>query len=230
MPARAVLLGALVSMTAGLDRTAVLQAMLGRPLVVAPLTGWLLGDAASGLAIGVMLELLWLSRLPVGAAIPIDDTQVAVGATVLAVGIAPALGLAGPGVVPFALLLALPFGKTSQWYERWMRTRNQRLLHRADAALAVGDLRRMERFHLSGVANFAASALASYFTIVAGGSLLLWLTAPLLLPLTAATHSWIALVLLIVGSAVLIHTLHLRRGVLLFAAAFVGVFLFFRLT
>lgn len=224
MPLAAVSWGALVALLAGLDRTAVLQAMLGRPLVVAPLTGWLLGDAAAGLTVGALLELLWLSRLPVGAAVPLDDTQVAIGATVLALAVAPALALSGSGVVPLALLAALPPGKASQGLERWIRTRNRRLFQRAEAALAAGELRRMERLHLGGVAHFAASALASYLAVVAGGSLLLWLAAPFLLATTAAAAAWISLALLVVGSAVLIHTLHLRRGVLLFAVAFLAVF------
>lgn len=230
MSVAAVAIGALVSVAAGLDRTAVLQAMVCRPLVAASLTGWLLGDTGSGLAIGMLLELLWLSRLPVGAAIPLDDTQVAVAATVLAVGIAPALGVSGAGVVPLTLLLTMPLGKTSQWFERWARNRNQRLLHRADAALEAGDLRRMEHLHLGGIANFAGTALASYLIVVGGGAILLWLAAPFFLAQAAAAAPWIALVLLVIGSALLIHTLHLRRGVLLFAAAFVAVFLLLRLT
>lgn len=229
MPVAAVSWGALVALVAGLDRTAVIQAMIGRPLVAAPLTGWLLGDPATGLTIGVMLELLWLSRLPVGAAIPLDDTQVAVGTTVLALGVAPALHLSGAGVVPLSLLLAMPLGKASQWFESWMRTRNLRLAQRADDALAAGNLRRVERLHLGGVANFAASALASYLTVVGGGALLLWLTAPLFLCSTSVAADWLPLTLLVIGSAVLIHTLHLRRGVILFAAAFLAAFLILRL-
>ncbi|MGD9019102.1 MAG: PTS sugar transporter subunit IIC, partial [Desulfuromonadales bacterium] len=78
------LLAGMVSMLTGLDRVAFVQFMISRPLVAGPLTGWVLGDPLTGLEVGMLLELLWLGRLPVGAAIPPDDTQVAVGATVLA--------------------------------------------------------------------------------------------------------------------------------------------------
>ena len=61
-------IGALVSLICGLDRVAILQIMISRPIVAAPLTALLLGDPLIGLQIGVMVELLWLARLPVGAA------------------------------------------------------------------------------------------------------------------------------------------------------------------
>ncbi len=81
------LIGGALAVGLGLDRTAAFQFMVSRPIVAAPLTGWLIGDAMAGLQIGAMIELLWLGRLPVGAAVPPDDTQVAIGATILAVSL-----------------------------------------------------------------------------------------------------------------------------------------------
>jgi len=57
------LLGALVALLCGLDRVAVLQIMISRPLVAAPLTGMLLGQPLIGLQVGIMMELLWLCLL-----------------------------------------------------------------------------------------------------------------------------------------------------------------------
>ena len=86
------LLRAGMAVILGLDRTAALQIMISRPLVAGPLVGLLLGDPASGLTIGMLLELLWLCRLPVGANIPHDDTQVTVGATTLAIALNGTVG------------------------------------------------------------------------------------------------------------------------------------------
>ena len=83
----------------GFDRVAFLQSMACRPLVAASLTGWLLGIPLQGLQVGILLELLWLGRLPVGAAIPPDDTQVAIGATALALTVQQQLGMHGMPVV-----------------------------------------------------------------------------------------------------------------------------------
>jgi PTS system mannose-specific IIC component len=95
----------------GLDRTAFLQSMVSRPLVAAPLTGWLLGIPLAGLEVGMLLELLWLGQLPVGTVIPPDDTQVAIGATLLALTLERTLGLHGMPAVILCVLVAIPLGQ-----------------------------------------------------------------------------------------------------------------------
>ena len=102
------LLAGLVAMLTGLDRVALVQVMISRPLVAAPLTGLVLGNPLLGLEVGMLLELLWLGRLPVGAAIPPDDTQVAVGATVLVFSMGQMLNLVGMPMVILAFLVARP--------------------------------------------------------------------------------------------------------------------------
>jgi len=222
------LLGAAVSVVAGLDRTACLQGMLCRPLVAAPLAGWLLGAPLIGLEIGALLELLWLSRLPVGASIPFDETQVAVGVTVLAVTTKPQPGgLEGLPLTLLCLLVALPMGKMGQFFDRAARQRNQRLIGRAEEALAAGNLGAVEGSHLRGLWHFAGASLASYFCVVACGSLLLWLLVPALAAASVAAAPWLRLAFYLVGSAILINTLNLRRALPLFAAAFVGAQIFF---
>ncbi|NIQ11824.1 MAG: PTS sorbose transporter subunit IIC, partial [Gammaproteobacteria bacterium] len=121
------LLAGCVSMLTGLDRVALVQAMISRPLVAAPLTGWLLGNPLIGLEIGMLLEMLWLGRLPVGAAIPPDDTQVAVGATVLAVSMGHFLNISGMPMVLLAVLIAIPLGKCGQVFDKLARHINDRI-------------------------------------------------------------------------------------------------------
>ncbi|HAD03763.1 MAG: hypothetical protein A2091_12065 [Desulfuromonadales bacterium GWD2_61_12] len=217
-----------MAVVSGLDRTACLQGMLARPLVAAPFTGWLLGAPLVGLEIGTLLELLWLSRLPVGAAIPHDDTQVAVGATVLVVTAGPlAAGLRGLPLVVLCLLLALPLGKLGQYCDRFARQRNQRLIGRTEVALAAGQLGAVERSHFLGLGHFVGAALASYLSVVACGTLLLWQLAPLLAPVFVAAAPWLRLAFFLVGSAVLINTLNLRRALPIFATSFAAALLLF---
>ncbi|MEN8687222.1 MAG: PTS sugar transporter subunit IIC, partial [Desulfuromonadales bacterium] len=121
------LLAGMVSMLTGLDRVAFVQFMISRPLVAGPLTGWVLGDPLTGLEVGMLLELLWLGRLPVGAAIPPDDTQVAVGATVLAASTGHIVGLNGMPLVILSVLIAIPLGKFGQVFDKLARHVNDRL-------------------------------------------------------------------------------------------------------
>jgi len=70
----------LIGAFCALDRTAFLQMMLSRPLVAATVAGALAGNWEIGLLIGVMLELCFLSEMPVGTTIPTDDTLLALAA------------------------------------------------------------------------------------------------------------------------------------------------------
>ncbi len=219
------LLAGLVAMLAGLDRVALVQAMISRPLVAAPLTGWLLGNPMVGLEIGMLLELLWLGRLPVGAAIPPDDTQVAVGATVLALSIGPSLGLNGMPIVILSVLVAIPLGKFGQVFDRIARQFNDRLAVSGESALTAGNTRIMERNHLLGLVSFALASLATAMVIVLIGSFVLYEVAPFLIGAVREAGLSLQYSLILVGAASLLGTINVNRSISLFCAAFTGTLL-----
>lgn len=66
-----------------LDSGPVGQWMISQPIVCAPLIGWLCGDPMSGLLFGVLLQLLWTGRLPVGASIPPESPICAMVTTII---------------------------------------------------------------------------------------------------------------------------------------------------
>jgi PTS system mannose-specific IIC component len=214
------LIGGLLAVGLGLDRTAALQIMVSRPIVAAPLTGWLLGDALAGLQIGALLELLWLGRLPVGAAIPPDDTQVAIGATVMVATMSGNPGFHGLPFILLCTLVAMPLGKVGQFLDHGVRRWNSRILERAESALADGRLREVERCHLRGIAHFALSSLATFFIVVGGGSLFLSWAAPILLAPTSHSANWLKLAFPLVGTAGILCSLNVTRAMTLYAASF----------
>ena len=67
-----------------LDRIFI-QAMISRPIVIAPVTGLILGEPRTGLMIGALLELFWMDRVPIGIYIPPNDSIAAAFATSLAI-------------------------------------------------------------------------------------------------------------------------------------------------
>jgi PTS system mannose-specific IIC component len=209
-----------VAVWAGLDRTAAFQLMLARPVVAAPLAGWAAGDAAAGLQAGLLVELLWLGRLPVGAAIPPDDTQVAVGSTVLAIALGPGLALPGLPLLLLCVLVAMPLGKVGQLLDHQVRSRNSRLQAAAEAAVARGDLAAAERCHRMGVLHFALAALTTFAVIVGAGFILVPPLARLLAAEMASAARWLALLLPLLGASAFLAAANPRRAPLLFGGAF----------
>lgn len=218
------LLGAGMAVLLGLDRTAALQIMISRPLVAGPLVGLLLGNALTGLTIGMLLELLWLCRMPVGASIPHDDTQVTIGATTLAIALSGTAGM-GMGLTLYALLVTLPLGKIGQIVERTVRSRNQLLLAAVQHSLNHGGLPAIGRLHLLGLGNFALGALTTYTAIVLFGRWLIITGAPYFLELLTSQADWIKLSLILVGIGTLLQALNVRRAYALFFSGFFITFL-----
>lgn len=215
-----------VAILSGLDRTAAGQFMLCRPIVAAPLTGMLLGDVAIGLQVGAMLELLWLGRLPVGAAIPPDDSQVAIGCTFLAIISHAQTELPPQALAAASLLVGMPFGKTGQLFDRLARLANARLLNKAELALENGRVDGLESFHLRGMWHFAAASLATLAVVVGGGLLCLPLALSYLSASFVGAAPWICLFFPLVGISSLLSGLKVPRFLLLFAGSFVfGLFI-----
>jgi len=178
-----------------------------------------------GMEVGMLLELLWLGRLPVGAAIPPDDTQVAVGATVLAVSMGHLLDLNGMPLVILSVLIAIPLGKFGQVFERLARHVNDRLAVNGHNALMTGSIDSFERYHLFGLASFALASLATAVIIVLVGSFVLYSVAPLLIGAVREAGLSLQYSLILVGAASLLGTINVNRSISLFCAAFTGTML-----
>jgi len=214
----------------GLDRTAICQFMLSRPIVAAPLTGYLLGDPYLGLKIGVMLELLWLGRLPVGASIPPDDTQVAIGSTMLAVTMGGDSSPEGGMFFILCAIVTMPLGKVGQLFDRLARHLNGKLDMKVSAAIEKGDTQMIEPYHLLGLLNFALASLATYSIIVLLGRWILILIGPLLMTPIGSDLPWLRVLFPLVGVSVIISTLNVRRAITLFGASFTSALLMLWLT
>jgi PTS system mannose-specific IIC component len=217
-------LAAVASLVTGFDRTAAFQFMIARPVIAAPLTGWLLDDVLLGLQVGALLELLWVGRLPIGTAVPPDDTQVAVGSTCLALTQYP-VGQVSPGAFTvLCVLVALPFGKVGALLDRLARHWNGRLAQAAENDLRQGHSCRVARWHLQGVLHFGLASLGTFVVILVGGGLVLRLVLPLISgDLEKMTHGLMVLIPL-VGVAACLGTVHVRRSVVLFCLAFLVTF------
>ncbi len=221
----ALLTGAFMALVCGLDRIAVFQVLISRPVVAAPVTALLLGEPLIGLQIGVMVELLWLARLPVGAAVPPDDTQVAIGASVLAVVMGRHLDAMTLTMTLVCLLVAFPLGKVGQFFEHRARLYNGRLPGLVEQAIEQGKMGQAQWQHLRGMLSFALSSLLTYGAIVAGGLLAVPHIWPLVQNPVSLSAEALQLALPLIGVAMILGSINVSRAITLFCAAFGMAFL-----
>lgn len=152
----------LVAGLAAVERKGFLQAMISRPIVLAPLVGWALGDPSAGLLLGPPLELLWLGAVNLGAAVPAHEalgTSAIVGGAVMA---GRALGSVTPEIATLAVLIGVPAALVGRMGERWAEAFNERIATRAEAQLSEHHLRAAALCNLYGLAfSFLLSALVA---------------------------------------------------------------------
>ncbi len=209
-----------ISLLAGLDRTALAQTLLSRPLVCACATGLVLGNFSVAFQVGLLLELLWLMRLPVGAAVAPDDTQAAIAA-VLVLRV-----YSGPGA-DSALLLALVvlvvaiLAEAGKCCDIWARHINERLFIQADPAHSHGGLPSITACNNCGLAVFALASLLSLTLITATTVALIHIGAVIIADISLAHPAWLYLPYVLVGVAAVLVALNMgRRMVLLFAGSY----------
>ncbi|MEO5988718.1 MAG: PTS sugar transporter subunit IIC, partial [Candidatus Eisenbacteria bacterium] len=160
---------------AALDATPVGQTLLSQPLVTSTALGLLWGDLPTALAVGVVLQILAASTLPVGSRTPEDyATGGVVGA-----GMALAIGGSAPYeqwrdaaqlVGVFAGMLAAMGGVP---LIKWQRRLTEGLSHWTEAQLRDGHERALGQAHGAAVALAFAVGVAYCALWLGGGTLLL---------------------------------------------------------
>ena len=133
-------LAALLSGLAAVERKGALQLMLSRPLVLAPILGWLLGDAQGGLLLGVPLEMLFLGGVNLGGNLPDNESLLAAALTAMVIpaGLAAGTG-ADPPLAALCLALLFPLALFGRRLEHAAELRNGQLMDEAITRAAHGD-------------------------------------------------------------------------------------------
>lgn len=139
--------------------------LLGRPLVLGPLVGWVLGDVNQGAAIGATLELIFMGNIKVGAAIPPDVITGGVLGTAFAIqsgkGAAVALALA----IPISLLAEMVLSSLFVFRSAF----NKKFMEYAEA----GDYSKIQRLHiLSGLLKPILMGLITYISLQLGSNVI----------------------------------------------------------
>jgi len=127
-----------------LDRIFI-QAMISRPIVIAPVIGLILDNPYAGLVIGAMIEMFWIDRVPIGIYIPPNDSLVAVLAASVAILAGGKLGSVSPELIAFSILLFIPFGILAKQIDILIIKSNDHLSDQALEDAKKSDIRAIEQ-------------------------------------------------------------------------------------
>ena len=204
-----------------LDRIFI-QTMISRPIVIAPVTGLILGDPYTGLMIGAILELFWMDRVPIGIYIPPNDSIAAAFASSLAVlAGGGASGSADRPMIALAVLIAIPFGIAVKQIDVKIMQANNRL---SDAAIQEA-----KELNIHGIERKTYFALARMWLLyLVALSQIIHSSGKFYPLLPAALHNALAMTyyfLLALGVAVALSTVKLRGVVPVFCALFLIIVL-----
>ncbi|HEY3286506.1 MAG TPA: PTS sugar transporter subunit IIC [Gemmatimonadaceae bacterium] len=139
----------IVGAVVGLDFVSFPQAMLSRPLVSATLGGFICGDIASGLLVGVLLECFALETMPFGASRYPEwgPASVAAGAMAVVPGNPELAARTLPLAVLAGLCAAMLGGQTLVWLRRF----NLSVAGRYRDEVAAGDATALIAVHWTGL-------------------------------------------------------------------------------
>ncbi len=202
-----------------LDRVFI-QAMISRPVVIAPLVGLIFNNLYAGLMIGAIVELIWIDRLPLGTYIPPNDSIAAVVATSIAVIAGSKLGGVSPQLIALSVLLAVPCGALAKQMDVMIIHSNDSLSDEALENAKDNNIAAIERKNYRGLikvflfyAAFLFVAQAAFIPPV------VWLYPKFnQTMLTALSFTYYFLPLL--GIAVAINMLKLRNTIPIVCAVF----------
>ncbi|MBI5875868.1 MAG: PTS sugar transporter subunit IIC, partial [Deltaproteobacteria bacterium] len=174
-----------------LDRTAAFQVMASRPIVAAPVIGYILGDAMTGLIVGGILELLFIGGLPVGGHIPPHEIMLAV--IITAVSIIGQNMLNGIGfnmlgmydvnmlfVIGFVILAVIPTDAICKKTDAAARIFNVRFFNAALSDLDKGSIKDVVINNLKGLGVFFVLNFLTIFILTFTGALLIYALLPVL--------------------------------------------------
>lgn len=204
-----------------LDRVFV-QMMVSRPIVAAPVIGLILGDPYTGLIAGAFMELFWIDRLTIGAYIPPNDTIAAILITASSIESGRLLGGISQGLIALSFLLFVPAGILAQRMDCRIVRGNEAPAQKALEDARRGDFRSIGRGHLRAI--LTAGLFSALFILAAlpAGILAITWVYPRLAPWMVRGLILLYALLPLIGAAVALSTIHLRKTVPLFCASFLA--------
>lgn len=138
--------------------------MLGRPIIIGPLVGLVLGDLHTGIVIGGTLELIFIGAIQVGAS--------STGDVITAAAVGTSFAILSHKGAPVALALAIPISLLADRLGDLARIINTPFIHKADKYAEEADIKGIERMHrIPYIVFFLNGFLPSFIMVLLGSSL-----------------------------------------------------------
>ncbi|MCE5212861.1 MAG: PTS sugar transporter subunit IIC [Deltaproteobacteria bacterium] len=205
-----------------LDRVFI-QAMISRPVVIAPLIGLFFNNLFAGMIIGALIELIWIDRLPIGTYIPPNDSLTAVSAISIVSIAGPELGGTSPELITLSVLLAIPCGELARQMDIRIIKSNDALSDQALQNAKENNISAIERLNYRGLIKvflfYAIFLLAVQAVFI---PLVLW-AYPQFNGIVLKTLSFTYYFLPLLGIAVAVNMLKLRNAIPVVCAVFLVV-------
>jgi len=143
---------------------------LERPIILAPLTGLIMGDFHMGLIVGGTLELIFMGAADIGGSVPPNYTIGSILGAAFAIS-------SGQGTET-ALLVAVPAALLGSFCEVLAKTVSVFFVNAADRYAERGDWRGISRsLHFGNLAHFLADAIPTFIALVLGANVVKAITA-----------------------------------------------------
>ncbi|MGA2782394.1 MAG: PTS sugar transporter subunit IIC [Smithella sp.] len=206
-----------------LDRVFI-QAMISRPVIIAPIIGLLLHNPYAGLVIGAFVELFWINRIPIGTYIPPNDSITAVVATSTAVIAGQKLGGISPHeLIAFSILISIPCGILAKQMDILIIKSNDTLSDGALVDAKKNNIRGIEQKNYLGLIKvFLFDVVYVLASLVIFIPSVIWLY-PKLNATVISALSFTYYFLPLLGIAVAVNMLKLQRAIPVFCAIFLVV-------
>ena len=210
----------------GIDVRTIGGTLISRPLVIAPLTGWMLGDLKTGFMVAYFIELVWVGMLPVGASLPVEALPVTVIATFIASHMAADRTFT-EAIIMFAIMISIPFGFVSRWLESHIRGLNSKLSEMLEDQFSGERLPDIALVQYANIGlSFAKVFLVCFLPIYFGYNVINRIYGSLPVNITEGLSTAFYIVPL-VGIAVVLDLFLLKKQLLYLFSAFCLAFLLF---
>lgn len=136
---------------------------LDRPIVVAPITGLIMGDFHLGLIVGGTLELIFMGATDIGGSVPPNYNIGSILGAAFAIS-------SGQGIST-AVLIAVPAALLGSFAELLAKTVSVFFIHAADRMADDGNYKGIARMlHLGNLVHFLADAIPTFIALTLGAN------------------------------------------------------------